>query len=316
MRRVNAASLEVPMSLRPTPCRDVPAATAAVARAAFPHGSAYLRLRDHLGTIFSDAQFASLFAPCGQPAECPWRLALVTLLQFAENLSDRRAAEAVRGRIDWKYLLGLELTDPGFDASVLSEFRGRLVAGGAEQLLLDTLLTLCRERKLLRPRGRQRTDSTHVLGAVRGLDRLECAIETLRAALNALASAAPDWLRAHANPDWGERYAGRAEEAHVPPGEATRRAFAEQVGRDGHYLLAAVTAPEAPIWLREVPAVELLRRVWVQSFCLVPAEAVPAPPPGAPGPHPWRTRPGRAPGALAGRGRGLPGGAAAHQLAL
>jgi len=297
------------MSLRPTPCADIPANTAAAARAAFPKGNVYLRLRDELGTIFTDAPFAPLFASRGQPAACPWRLALVTLLQFAENLSDRRAAEAVRSRIDWKYLLGLELTDPGFDASVLSEFRGRLVAGGAEQLLLDTLLTLCRERKLLRPRGRQRTDSTHVLGAVRGLNRLECAIETLRAALNALASAAPDWLRAHADPDWGERYAGRAEEAHVPPGEATRRAFAEQVGRDGHYLLAAVTAPEAPIWLREVPAVGLLRRVWVQSFCLVPPEAVPAP-------TPWRTRPGRAPGALAGRGRGLPGGAAAHQLAL
>jgi transposase len=109
------------------------------------HGNPYLRLRDRLGTIFTDAQFAPLFAPCGQPAECPWRLALVTLHQFAENLSDRRAAEAVRGRIDWKYLLGLELIDPGFDASVLSvlsEFRGRLVAGGAEEHLLpDTART-------------------------------------------------------------------------------------------------------------------------------------------------------------------------------
>ena len=196
------------MSLRPTPCADIPANTAAAARAAFPKGNVYLRLRDELGTIFTDAPFAPLFATRGQPAACPWRLALVTLLQFAENLSDRRAAEAVRSRIDWKYLLGLELTDPGFDASVLSEFRGRLVAGGAEQLLLDTLLTLCRERKLLRPRGRQRTDSTHVLGAVRGLNRLECAIETLRAALNALASAAPDWLRAHADPDWGSAMPG------------------------------------------------------------------------------------------------------------
>src|SRR5918998_1606815 len=137
------------MSLRPTPYRDVPVATAAVARAAFPHGNPYLLLRDHLGTIFSDAQFAPLFALCGQPAECPWRLALVSLLQFAENLSDRRAADAVRSRIDWKYLLGLELTDPGFDASVLSEFRSRLVAGGAEMLLFDTLLDLCRDRGLL-----------------------------------------------------------------------------------------------------------------------------------------------------------------------
>jgi transposase len=77
----------------------------------------------------------------------------VTLLQFAENLSDRRAADAVRGRIDWKYLLGLEPTDPGFDASVLSEFRGRLVAGGAEEQLLDTLLALCRDLKLLSARA-------------------------------------------------------------------------------------------------------------------------------------------------------------------
>jgi len=139
-----------------------------VARAAFPRGNPYMRLCDTLGTVFTDQQFAALFPSHGQPAEAPWRLALVTLLQFAENLSDRRAADAARSRIDWKYLLGLELADPGFDASVLSEFRSRLVVGGAEALLLDTLLALCREQKLLAPRGRQRTDSTHVLGA--GLD--------------------------------------------------------------------------------------------------------------------------------------------------
>src|SRR6185436_5367069 len=125
------------MSLRPQTCPEVPASTATVARAAFPRGNPYLRLGDALGTVFSDAQFAPLFPSRGQPAETPWRLALVTVLQFAENLSDRRAAEAVRGRIDWKYLLGLELADPGFDASVLSEFRTRLVTGGAEALLLD-----------------------------------------------------------------------------------------------------------------------------------------------------------------------------------
>jgi len=257
------------MSLRPITSADVPASTAAVARAAFPRGNACLRLRDALGSIFADQQFAPLFPSHGQPAEAPWRLALVTLLQFAENLSDRRAAEAVRGRIDWKYLLGLELTDPGFDASVLSEFRTRLIAGGAEALLFDTLLALCRERGLLAKRGRQRTDSTHVLGAVRALNRLGCAIESLRAALNALAAAAPDWLRAHADPTWVERYAKPADDVHVPQGEAARRTFAEQVGRDGHALLGAVVVPDAPKWLREVPAVEVLRRVWVQTFCLV-----------------------------------------------
>lgn len=257
------------MSLRPTLSGNVPASTATVARAAFPHGNPYLRLRDRLGTIFTDAPFASLFAPCGQPAECLWRLALVTLLQFAENLSDRRAADAVRSRIDWKYLLGLELTDPGFDASVLSEFRGRLVVGGAEEHLLDTLLMLCRDLKLLSARGRQRTDSTHVLGAVRSLNRLECVTETLRAALNALASAAPEWFRAQADPAWVERYGRRAGDCDVPQGEAKRRAHAEQIGRDGHQLLAAIMAPGAPTWLRQIPAVELLRQVWVQNFCLI-----------------------------------------------
>ena len=256
------------MSLHPTVSGEVPASTASVARAAFPRGNPYLLLRDRLGTIFTDAQFAPLFAHCGQPAECPWRLALVTLIQFAENLSDRRAADAVRSRIDWKYLLGLELTDPGFDASVLSEFRSRLVAGGLEEHLLDTLLVLCQERKLLNARGRQRTDSTHVLGAVRFLNRLECVTETLRATLNALATAAPEWLRAEADPAWLERYDRRAGDHEVPQGAAKRRAHAEQIGRDGHQLLAAIIAPGAPIWLREIPAVELLRQVWVQNFCL------------------------------------------------
>jgi transposase len=275
------------MSLRPTLSVDVPASTATVARAAFPRGNPYLHLRDRLGTIFTDGQFAPLFASCGQPAECPWRLALVMLLQFAENLSDRRAADAVRGRIDWKYLLGLELSDPGFDASVLSEFRGRLVAGGAEEHLLDTLLALCREQKLLSAQSRQRTDSTHVLGAVRSLNRLECVTETLRVALNALASAAPEWLRMQADPAWVERYGRRANDYDVPRGEAKRRAHAEQIGRDGHQVLAAIAAPGAPAWLREIPAAELLRQVWVQNFCLV-ADAPAAEPEAVPLVR-WRT---------------------------
>ena len=261
------------MSLRPSLAGAVPASTAIVARAAFPRGNPYLRLRDTFGPVFTDQQFATLFPSHGQPAEAPWRLALVTLLQFAENLSDRRAADAARSRIDWKYLLGLELADPGFDASVLSEFRSRLAAGSAEALLLDTLLALCREQKLLVPRGRQRTDSTHVLGAVRSLNRLGCAIETLRAALNALAIAAPEWLRVHADPAWTDRYAKPADDYDIPLGETARRACAEGIGRDGHALLAATTAPDAPAWLREVPAVMLLRRVWMQNSLLAPAKA-------------------------------------------
>src|SRR5215469_7852462 len=136
--------------LRPEPIGPVPAETARVAQAAFPKGNLSLRLADELGTLFSDEQFADLFPAHGQPAFAPWRLALVTILQFAENLSDRQAADAVRGRIDWKYLLRLELGDAGFDASILVEFRTRLVAGKAEARLLEKLLDWCRERKLLK----------------------------------------------------------------------------------------------------------------------------------------------------------------------
>src|SRR5688572_11406119 len=151
------------MSLRRQPVRPVPEDTVRVAHAAFPDGNIYLTSRDGLGTVFSDEDFAHLYPSRGQPAETPWRLALVTILQFVEHLPDRRAAEAVRGRIDWKYALGLELTDPGFDSTVLCEFRARLIAGSAEQRLPDALLERCRERNWLKARGRQRTDSTQVL---------------------------------------------------------------------------------------------------------------------------------------------------------
>ena len=100
--------------------------TAYVARAAFPDGNPYMSVRDTLGTFYDDECFAALFPDRGQPAETPWRLALITVLQYAEGLADRQAAEAVRSRIDWKYALGLELTDPGFDFSVLCQFRARL----------------------------------------------------------------------------------------------------------------------------------------------------------------------------------------------
>ena len=143
-------------------------------------------------------------------------MALVTLLQFREGLSDRQAAEAVRGRIDWKYLLALELADAGFDHSVLCEFRGRLLRHGAAERLLARVLEAAREEGLLKARGRQRTDSTHVLAAIRTLNRLELAGETLRAALNAIAAAAPGWLREVAPADWYERYDRRVENARLP----------------------------------------------------------------------------------------------------
>lgn len=254
--------------LRPQPLPPIPDGTARVARAAFPKGHPYLELADTLGDLVTDALFAPLFPSRGQPALAPWRLALATILQFAEGLSDVQAADAVRGRIDWKYVLRLELTDAGFDASVLCEFRARLVAGAAEELLLDTLLAWCRAQGLLKARGKQRTDSTHVLAAVRALNRLELVSEAMRHALDSLAVAAPGWLRARATPAWADRYARRAEDARLPKSKEGRAERALDIGRDGIALLTALHGDEAPAWLRELPAVETLRRVWVQNYHL------------------------------------------------
>ncbi len=172
------------MSLRPQTVPPVPEETARIARAAFPKGSFYLQIRDQIGVLFQDSDFADLFPTRGNAAYAPWRLALMTIFQFVENLSDRQASDAVRARIDWKYALSLELENSGFDSTVLCEFRARLVAGRDENLLFDKLLDWCREQKMLKARGKQRTDSTHVLAVVRGINRLECVLEAMRNSLN------------------------------------------------------------------------------------------------------------------------------------
>ena len=254
------------MSLRAPIFYCIPEETARVAQAAFPKGNPYLRMRDTLGPIYINPEFAALFPNNGQPAEAPAHLALVTIMQFAEGLSDRQAADAVRARLDWKYALALDLTDPGFDASVLSEFRRRLITGNAELLLFETMLTLFREQGLVKAKGRQRTDSTHVLAAIHVLNRLECIGETLRQALNTLAVAAPDWLRSWVPTTWFERYGDRFEESRLPPGKPERYALAAEIGTDGLHLLHRAYDPTAPAWIREVPAVEILRQVWVQQF--------------------------------------------------
>ena len=175
------------------------------------------RLRDEFSVLYEDEDFRELYPARGQAGLAPWRLALVTVFQFLEHLSDRQAANAVRARIDWKYALGLELTDPGFHFSVLTEFRARLVAGGAQHLLLDRMLERFKSRGLVKARGKQRTDSTHVRAAVHDLHLLELVAETLRAALDDLAAAAPDWLRGVVQPAWFERYGRRSEDYRFPP---------------------------------------------------------------------------------------------------
>ena len=254
------------MSLKSEPIGPIPEETMRIAKAAFPKGTRFMKMRDELGTLYHDEMFTDLFSETGQPALAPWRLALVTIMQFSEELPDRQAADAVRGRIDWKYALGLELSDSGFDFSVLSEFRSRLIEGHAESLLFETMLLSLRQRGLLKAGGQQRTDATHVLAAVRVINRVVCVGETLRAALNSLAEVVPEWLSSFAPEQWYQRYAHRVEEYRLPKGKEKRTAVVETIGTDGYTLMDAIfTTPELT-WLHHLQAVETLRRVWIQQF--------------------------------------------------
>jgi len=256
------------MSMYPEPIFEVPEITAEVARSAFPKGNRYMKMRDELGTIYTDEQFADLYPKVGQPAATPWRLALVTIVQFAEDMTDREAADAVRSRIDLKYLLGLDLNDPGFDFSILSEFRTRLLSGGAEERLLTEMLRQFQERKWLSAGGKQRSDATHIVAAVRNLNRLELVGETLHHALNVLAQVDPNWLTGQIAEEWYERYGQRFTDYRLPKKEEERQRIIKVIGQDGYHLLQQIYHDEAPPHLRTIPAVDILRQVWLQNYYL------------------------------------------------
>lgn len=263
------------MTLHPIEQWTVPTQTALVARAAFPKGNVYMKMYEQLGQIYIDSDFESLYpARCGQRALSPSRLALITVMQFAEGLSDRQAAEAVRSRIDWKYALGLELTDAGFDHSVLPEFRQRLIAREQERQLLDKMLSVLKEQKLLKSRGKQRTDSTHVLAAIRQVNRLELVGETLRHALNELATVAPQWLKAQVSLDWFDRYGARFEQYRLPSEKVAKEQLLLTIGADGHHILSAIDECQSEQQLRQLTSVEILRQVWVQQYTFIEGKLV------------------------------------------
>lgn len=258
------------MSLHARNVPDIPEETVRIAKAVFRKGNVYMQMRDVLGTLFTDDQFTDLYPVDGQPAYAPWRLALVSVMQFAENLTDRQAADAVRSRIDWKYALSLELSDEGFDFSVLSEFRGRLLAHDAGEQLLNTMLDQLVRAGLLSSGGKQRTDSSHVVASVRDLNRLELVGRTLQATLDAIALVAPQWLQAWVAPEWYTRYGQALSEFRLPQKATEREALALQIGWDGLLLLEKIyVGASVPSAIRQLSAVETLRQVWVQQYVLM-----------------------------------------------
>jgi transposase len=254
------------MSLKLLPLPPIPEEVVRIAHAVFPRGNVFMQVRDTLGAIYTDEAFSDLFPTHGQSAFAPWRLALVTIFQFMENLTDRQAAEAVGDRLAWKYALSLDLCAPGFDHTVLSEFRSRLVAGQAEHRLLDLLLKLYQEGGWIKARGRQRTDSTHVLARIRSLNRTLLVAQTMVYVLNVLSEVAPDWVLAHVPSQWVERYGQRLEYERLPKEEEERARYANQVGTDGWMVLDALQAPSTPDWMKTLPALTTLSTVWDQQF--------------------------------------------------
>src|SRR6266699_365896 len=245
------------MTWHPQPLPPVPEATAAAVRAAFPKGNLYVDLRAEFGTLYEDQLFADLYPPEGRPVEvAPWRLALVDVTQYMEGLTDRQAADAVRRCMDWKYALSLDLHDPGFAFTLLHDFRQRLLAHDAAQRLLDTFLTTCKARGWIKARGTQRTDSTHVLAAIRTLHRLECVLEAMHAALNQLSKAAPAWVQQRVSQEWYDRYGLRSDQVRLPKEASKREALARQVGVDGSHLLDEVWAATSAPYLRTLPSLE------------------------------------------------------------
>ena len=258
--------------LRPVDVPEIPTATAVLARKVHPRGTDEIRVRDALGPLFADSDFTTgefegMFSPLGQPGLSPALLLMVTILQFRHNLSDREAVEAVADRISWKYCLGLELEDTGFDYSVLCEFRGRLAEGDRADRLLTLMLDRLKAAGLVKAGGRQRTDSTHVIGCVRRLNRIESVGEGLRAALEAIARISPLWIVPLLTEGWDARYGRKVETSRLLGRKnASAQALADQIGADGQALMAAIDADPTATWMNDLPEVTTMRILWDQQF--------------------------------------------------
>lgn len=244
----------------------IPEETYRVAHSIYPQGNLIMQIRDELEGLFTDEMFADLYPDQGCPALSPQRLVLSLIFQYVAGYSDRQTTEAIRDNISWKYGLCLDLEDRGFDHSVLSEFRDRLLEGQALNRIFDTILGHLSEKGLLKGSKKQRTDATHILASVRNLNRIELVGETMRVTLNRLAQVAPNWLSKIITQEWIDRYSQRFNDWHLPKQESQREELVQQIGVDGYCLLRHIYEQASPQEVRELVEVEQMRQIWLQQF--------------------------------------------------
>lgn len=245
---------------------EIPELTVQIAKASFPKGNAYMEFRDHFGFPFHDQDYTDLYSETGQPAASPSRLSFLAIVQFREGLTDRQIADAVRARIDLKYALGLPIDDIGFDHSVLTKFRKRLLENEQQASPFQSMLELFKEHGLVSSGGKQRTDSSHIFGAIRLLNRLECVGQAIHHVLNTLASLIPNWVQQNIPNDWWKRYSHSFEEYRLPKKEIERAQLVLQIGADGHQLLECLENTKEHQELVFLPALEAMRQIWIQQY--------------------------------------------------
>jgi hypothetical protein len=244
---------------------SLPADTARAAADVFNIHNIYLSIGDRIDELLADMTPADLDVSGEQPPGSLAMLALVTCFQYAENIPDRQAADAVRTRMDWKYALHLGLSYPGFDPTVLCEFRQRLMQDPPAQWALDHILAWLGQIGLFASRERRQATAMQVIGRVCRLTRLEQMVAAIHQTLEALAAAQPEWLRAIAPAQWLHRYTSTSATMSLPGSREEQERMAQSIGIDALYLLDAISHAHKPE-LNALPEVQSLRRMWPRHF--------------------------------------------------
>jgi transposase len=252
------------MPIQSAPFPPIPRDTARAAQAAFGKGNIYVMIGDQIEPLLAEADLTDLAAAMDKPTATLGMLALVTAFQSAENLPDRRAAEAVRTRTDWKYALHLPLEGPGFDPLMLCEFRQHALRDPAAQQAFGQVLDHLAEIGLLRRLGHPRAGAAEVLIAVCTMSRLERLAEAMHITLEALATRQPEWLRTVTLPHWYERYSRVLAASLLPHYQKGQEDLARAIGMDARYLLDKIG--DRPAALALLPEVQGLRQEWQQQF--------------------------------------------------